>query len=784
MERPVVLALIFLIGGILVGRYGDNLGIVIFSIFAVAVCAGLHLKYRAIYAYAFLAVYTLGIIVVNNSVSPRDARVDMIVGKGEPVIEGKVSDSTITSTNRMRIKLATERIFHNGMQYEVNMNVQVLLDEGVFVEMGQQVAILGELNHLDSKRNEGGFDEFIYLRSRKIEYKVFGTVIHKGEVIKTLNTMLNDFKNRLGGVYDLCLPEKEAGLMKSIMLGDKSGLDDYLSELYRVSGVYHILAISGAHIAILYMSINYILRRLVNIKLSSLIALVILILYCMLTGSEVATVRAVTMCAVMIIGEVIYRKHDAVTSVSVAAACLLLYEPLYLWDIGFQYSFSAVYAMVLTNTYFELLISMISDKTSKFGINFNNPFMKKYLPVALSAFLATLPISLFHFYYFMPYTLLSNLIIAPTTTLLTVVGFVVATVGIVNLDLAILLSATIYSILIFYENVFIVVRMLPMAEILIGNISLITVALFYVAFITFIFCLKYIKDSKLYHRWKNFLIVSSALLVVSFVLPKIAFNDPEIVMLDIGQGDSFVLSYAGKTVVIDGGGTMSGVGRNTGFRVLVPYLNYKGVDKVDMVFVTHTDADHIVGIIELLEWKKVGRIVMPKAPTNEGELYAQLEMASSQKGIEIEYLDKGDRVTVGKFEFDVIHPDPEYLYDNPNDNSLVLDTWINDFNILFTGDVDSSVLEKVSFENDLKTHIYKVAHHGSKNSASEIFLSEVSPDVAIVSAGRNNRFSHPNVETVEMFEQFEIPLYNTAKSGAVKIKLKKGRIEISTMVHS
>lgn len=774
MKRPLVFALVFLICGIFLEGFGSGL---IFAPLFFIFCTLLFFKYKTFLVYIFILLYGLGSFSTYKSLNIKDDFSEEFLSNTVQV-EGNVHDVSITSTNRFSLKLKAQKVIYNDTEYKIDTFIQVLLDEGQTVENGQDVILSGKILPLEGKRNEGGFNEELYLKARKIQYKMFAKVLDKGEVNKTLKGLAQDFGNKISKIYDICLPEEESAIIKAMIIGDKSGLSEEYKSLYRISGAYHILAISGLHIGILYMFINYMLRLIFTRKIGGIITLIILFLYCILTGSGVPTVRAVTMCSIIIVGDIIYRKHDTLTSVSFAALCLLIYEPLYLWDIGFQYSFSAVYSIVLTTRYFERFLLLISFKIDVLQFVFNNSFVKKSLPPSLSAFLGTLPVAIFHFYYLMPYSVITNLLVIPTVSILVIFGFSVGIIGLISLPLATFLCGPIYALLKVYENIFIIIGNLPFSQVLVGSVSLLTVLLFYLLIFMFTFCLERYNEK---YKYRNHLFIFILIIFISTLSYKKIFTYPEINMLDVGQGDCVVISKNGKTIIVDGGGTNSEVGRNTGVNVLVPYLNYNGINYVDIAFITHTDSDHMIGILELLQLKKVGKIVMPDSDCNEGFFYDLLLELVYKNNVEIDYLSKGDKIQIGDITIDVLSPDRKYLYGDTNDDGLVFNVSIDEFNILFTADVSKDVLEKIARESDIKATVYKVAHHGSKFSASSVFLDKVDPSVAIVSSGENNRYSHPHKEAVELLEEYKISLYNTAYSGEIKLKFKKGKIELTTL---
>jgi competence protein ComEC len=260
-------------------------------------------------------------------------------------------------------------------------------------------------------------------------------------------------------------------------------------------------------------------------------------------------------------------------------------------------------------------------------------------------------------------------------------------------------------------------------------------------------------------------------------------------MLDVGQGDCFVISSAKQTFIIDGGGKLTqAIGNNTGKNVLIPFLNYKAKNFVDAVFVTHSDADHIIGIIELVDNKQIGKIFLAEQIKNkiyDDKLAKELVTRANKNNIPIEFLKSGDCLYNKDIIFNCVYPfDDENTKDDNNNNSLVMQTKIKGTKILFTGDIESSAEQEILKSNlDINSNILKLAHHGSKTSSQKEFLEEVNPELAIVSTGKNNPYGHPSKETVKTLDELNIPLLNTANAGAITIRIcDDNKIELYKML--
>ena len=233
----------------------------------------------------------------------------------------------------------------------------------------------------------------------------------------------------------------------------------------------------------------------------------------------------------------------------------------------------------------------------------------------------------------------------------------------------------------------------------------------------------------------------------------------EINFIDVGQGDAcFIITPKNKTILVDGGGSTSttfDIGEDT----LLPYILDKGYVKIDYVFISHFDQDHVGGILSILENLKVGKIYITKQGES-NENYEKFFKIIKQKKLNVQILEAGDKVMIDSLTFDILWPIEQKISENIlNNNAMVMKLKYKNFSMLFTGDIEK-VAEKALLDTYkdnlevLKTTILKVAHHGSKTSTIQEFLEEVKPKIALIGVGENNMFGHPNSEVLERLESF------------------------------
>ena len=244
--------------------------------------------------------------------------------------------------------------------------------------------------------------------------------------------------------------------------------------------------------------------------------------------------------------------------------------------------------------------------------------------------------------------------------------------------------------------------------------------------------------------------------------------------LDVGQGDGiFWQTEDGKTFLCDAGSSsVSQVGK---YRIL-PFLKCRGIGKLDYLFLTHMDEDHINGAVELLEAQgeiDVACLVLP-ALEERDETYGQIERLAERRKIPVLKFQEGMKMGADVWNIECLAPRKGADGTDKNRDSLVLAVQYGSFRALLTGDVEKEGEEYLEESGRAgKISVLKVAHHGSKNSTSKELLEQIRPTVSVISCGRDNSYGHPSKELLERLEDVRTVVYETEKSGAVKVSVNR-----------
>lgn len=686
------------------------------------------------------------------------------------------------------------------------------------VLIGNTLRIKGALESFSIPRNLGQFNEWFYYRSRDYHYKFYGEQI---EVLESdanwIQQSLRGLRNQFSAVYEQHLDDKEAGIIKAMVLGEKSGMDKEVKELYQQNGIGHLIAISGLHLTLVAGGFYKVLEKLGSPKkLTSILVILFIWLYGLMTGFSVSTNRAVVMMMLSLIAEMVGRTYDMPTALSISGIIILAQKSMLCMDSGFLLSFGAILGIGIVN---PILMKSLKLEKSREEIRREKKVkqsklilimesLKKSLLASLSVQIVTLPIILYFFYEVPPYSLILNLIVIPLMSVLLGTALVGGVVGVVLPFLPMLsrfFMGSVHVILNFYETLGELVRKLPYSRIIVGKPEIWQICIYYGLLLSLIYVLHTmnvlcenrpiakIGRKELKRFWNKWIKVSvwlkrggcilwltaCCLILIPVENWRISRPELELNFLDVGQGDCiFMRSENGFTCLIDGGSTDE---KSVGTYRIIPFLKAKGVRKLDYVMVSHADSDHMNGILELLEESgkggiNIGNLVLPKTSLVE-ENYKKLVQVAEENGILIAYIKAGDKLISGKTELRCLHPGTDFVTEDTNSYSMVLEVNYGMFKALLTGDIGVAEEERL-VKNSLLEDILllKVAHHGSKNSSCMEFLEQVQPELSIVSCGQDNSYGHPHKETLERLESVGSKVMSTAEYGAITVRVEEGKV--------
>lgn len=721
------------------------------------------MKQRPIACLALFVFLILSVIPAGFFYEPRQ-----VADKCEAQITGRVGRYT-EKEDGMQLELQNCEVRTGQTDFRED-TLLIYLDGTEVYPPGTSLSLSGTLYPTEEPTNPGQFDARLYYRGQGISYTVFA---EKVSVIETkalpVQTCLLSVKSRIGSVYRAVLSERDSGLVSAMVLGDKQGLDTEVKEFYQKNGISHLLAISGLHVSLIGMGTYRMLKRLCgSCIMAGIPTFLFLCAYGWMTGGSVSALRAVLMCSLSVLADMAGRTYDMLTAIGAAALVLMATDPLNARQSAFLLSFGAVLAIAL----FQPLWNLYCPKMTGPG---------QSMSVSLSVMFLTLPFLLHFFFTYPLYSTFLNLLVIPLMSGLMICGILCGITGLFSLKAAGIFGIPCHLILEIYDRAGGVCLSLPGSVLSVGDPGSGKILLYYTAAAAAIGLLykekrrkKYWMKKDPFRPKKTPLVISLAAFGLCTALMCVRIRTGlEITMLDVGQGDSFVIqSPDGTTFLLDGGSTSESEVGN--YRIL-PFLKARGIRNVDYVMISHADQDHVSGLKELAEESgvegdvRIGCAVLP-AVAEKDDNYLELEQVFQEAGIPLQYMGAGDRLLGEKVSLTCLWPERTLSLGGRNELSMVLLLEYGEFQMLFTGDIGEYAERRIIRTEALRdVEILKVAHHGSRYSSCDEFLQYIRPEAGLISCSASNTYGHPGEETLHRLADAGCRVFITKDSGAVRI---------------
>lgn len=684
---------------------------------------------------------------------------------------------------RVRFLLDLRTIWLAGQEIEVAGRARLtLLNPEIVPAYGERLRGQFKLRRPRGYRNPGGFDYPLYLRSRGVTLEGWAggasPIERRGlDGGSRLLTVTYALRDRLIHAVNGLLPPEQASLLIAMTLGERSGIPQRITEAFTTSGTYHILAISGLNVSLLAGALFILLKAVcIPLRASALLSMGLITFYAALAGGSASVVRAAVMADVYLLGLVLDREADSLNTLALSALGLLLWQPLYLLDVGFQLTFVATGAIVVA-----------VNRLPPASVPVPWRWVVAPLVLSVAAFLGTAPILASTFHRLSLVGILANLPIVPLSGLLTGVGMLFAVLATIiphSLDWFTVLIGWLIDLLVGVSGWF---ARLPFASVQLFSPSVPMMICYYVGLGAAM--------AAVGRAWARYTAYAAALVFAVLVgvrlLPIFQNGQLRMTVLDVGQGDAVVLELPGKrTILIDGGGLFDDR-FDIGEQVVVPFLLSRWIGRLDAVVLSHPHPDHLNGLQAVLRhipvkqvWDSGQRTGMPT--------YLWFEEVLRDRRIPHKILEADYQSSeFAPVRIAVLHPSNALLSGSPrgrfsdvNSNSLVLSVRYGKVTLLLPGDIEQEAEERLLEQGaELGAQVLKVPHHGGRTSSSEPFLARVRPSVAVVSAGYRNRFRHPHQETLDRYRAHGIHLFRTDLDGAVTVTSDGNTVDVTTMRH-
>ena len=702
-----------------------------------------------------VALFILGLLALGMARGGMELAPPPLPDMGRWMVEGTVKGAVRQNEKAVTFTLSSVRVQLVGSEdwIEIASNLYVYYATTAETSLfhGQRVQVRGTSYLPNGVRNPGGFDQRMWMAQSGSHVRLYAAnaprILEpaKGGVYGAMLSVSASLGRHMDGLFGEAAP-----VVKAMLLGDQADVSEDWYGWMRDSGIVHILSVSGLHVALWFSLLEWLLRPLpISPRGRWVLLLVLLCAYAMITGLKVSAIRAVVMLLMVQGGRVARRKVDPLTSLALAAGVILLFRPLDLFSLGFQLSFSAVLGITLLYRVLSRLVSFTPKSVSS------------TLTMTLSAQLGMLPVSAHAFGKVAVIGLVTNGVAIPLAGALIPLAVAAMALNALWAPLGWLLveaSKGLVAVLLLIARAGAAV---PFSTLRIGAFAWYVLVAY---LLSMLLC-----SSAVVWRWRTRIVsMVAACCVVVGIGAVTTYRGVRYVQLDVGQALSGVLHAGGKTYVYDCGNENSD---------LTEYLLYTA-SSVEGLFLSHPHADHVGGLGELLDaGVPVGRIYVPYTDniTDADSLYEARILQARGQGIEIIELGLGDVLDLGGVTATVVGPTPPYGT-GANERSLMLLLDIDGYTLLLCGDGDGTA-EPLGVDCD----VLQVAHHGSRNAAKEAFLAGATPEIAIISVGRNT-YGHPHEETLARLQASAADIYLTQETGALTLYFDEEKIRAEAYI--
>jgi len=727
-----------------------------------------------------------------GTVSTGDA-LQPYIGEGTVSITGVVIEEPEPVDSSTKLVLSARDI--NGQ--EIAGTLLIRTTRYPLYEYGDLLVITGELEKPPDDLN--GFDYSAYLSHQGIYSTMYYPNIEpqgSGQGQQPFQAIYS-FRHQMGEVLGASLPEPQGSLAQGILLGLRHNIPSSLFEDFRDSGTAHLLAISGLHLAIVSSILLSIAVWLFGRRRPTYFILTLGTLwgYAVLAGMSPSVMRAAIMVSLFLFGTYLGRQRNSITALAFAAAIMVAIDPQILWQVSFQMSFAAVLGLILLTPTFQ-----------QWGRTTRAPtIVVDSFAYSLGAILATLPLIVYYFGYVSLVGLPATFLVLPALPAIIVFSALVGFTGLIFLPFAQVIGWIDWLSL---EYMIVVVQgfaRMPWSSLEVSSMNVIWVWLYYGILGSMIW---------LGTKWKRYFSSTEAsfggtsgglsplsrniftkstnltlipLLIIAILTWVAVAAVPEsdklsVSFLDVGQGDSILISTpSGQHILIDGGPSSEKVCLELGDTL--PFWERK----IDMVVLTHAHDDHVTGLVEVLRRYRVEQVLYPEGIDYMSNAYSEWLSVIEEKGIKHDRAQAGQRIDLGSgATLEVLNPPPDFLDGTESDidnNGVVLRLGMGEVSFLLTADLyGDGELYLVCERVELKSTVLQVSHHGSSTSTSEIFLAAVEPQVAVISAGADNRFGHPSDEVMARLTESlgEDGVYLTSERGTITFITEGERLWVET----
>ncbi|MFP6581505.1 MAG: DNA internalization-related competence protein ComEC/Rec2 [Candidatus Hydrogenedentota bacterium] len=770
-----MVALAFWTGVLLAATVWPSLsGIIIASLALVAVQRWVrplrniaHLPIVVAFVITGATIWTL-----HHSGLPGDALQRFVLGRtpeSELVLRGRVEqpDIRLETDDYSQFILRVTEVVADNSTYSMTGGVLVRWsDPNRPLIHGESVVVHGVVQATIHRVNHGvrGVEHHYRLNGVHTSLRIRGgtAVQTTGEASWwSFRAMASRARQNLAQRLEGVIPTEALPFTLTVWLGDRHRISNNTYTMFLESGTAHILAVSGVHIGLIYLSLTYGLRMVVRRRrLRIVITLMVITLFAFMAGARISSLRAAIMIGLYLSAEWFEREPDAPTALSLAALIFGIQNPTVIFMPGFQLSFLSIASLLLFR---EPIAGRLSawPRWLREGVSSVIAVQALTVPAAIIAF-HVMPIG----------GILANLIVIPLLSIVLWLSALTSITSVLIPPLSIWFGHALAPIVMLIEHIATMVASFRFSHLYLTSPSALAL-LGYGMVVTGALTAIYTRRMRQHAKW-----IMPVGLVIIVVFWRPFGVDANVTFLDVGHGDSAVIQTASNEVWLVDGGVQDDF-RDMGKQVVAPYLWSHHISKLEGIFVSHTDRDHLGGLPYIVDHFEVKQVFVPPGFEHH-ELGGPFLEQCREKGVRINEVASGDRVRSGSVDIRILHPSAEDIPAlSTNDRSLVFTLEADGVSYLFTGDIEAKAEAMIADANTVTVDVIKVPHHGSRTSSTETFLDAVDADVAVVSSGLRGNRALARPEVLERYRDREMRVVRTDYGGSVRVDLGESGISIT-----
>lgn len=628
------------------------------------------------------------------------------------------------------------------------------------IKIGDTLRLTGSLRAPMNAQNPSQFDYARYLQLKNTFSLMYvddnwEILCHSKTIAGKFLRILNDTRTRIINIHAQNIKSPMIEILGGIIFGDDAvNPDNDTKTSFINSGIFHILAASGMNVTLIFgIWFFFATTFKFNYRFSIITGMLLILFYTCMTGFGPPIIRASLMLLLILAGKLIYRKTPTMSMLFLVAFLMLLYNPLMIFDIGFQLSFIVTFALILTA---PLMVLKFKHKFINYTIG------ACLVPIIAQLFAA--PLQMYYFNTFAVYSVFANIAIIPVLSIVSFIGFISSILAIIPAianKICFISDILLNPLLIYIVKVANFFSNLPLAIIYLKKPCIIQLLLYFAIIVSLICILRFKIKSK-----RILLSVFSLILILLISFIPIKTNKPEVLFFSVGNADAILIKSPNEEYfLIDSGRLPYKKQLSQAKTIIIKYLTDKGIKDIDSLVLTHFDSDHAGGTIDLLKNLNIKKLYITDT-YEDTKLSSNILSYIQANNINASIADKEEKIyEENNFIISIVKPNGIFIKDE-NEKSIIVRIKYYDNNLLFMGDGNINSFESLpdNFKNNIL--ILKSGHHGAKDTINKEMLKNT--NLTIISTGKNN-YNHPHPETINLLEKTNKEYLRTDYHNAIKI---------------